>query len=262
MKSEAGSGQQTGRELSSNSRISTPTTALLLVGGMGTRLRAVVGSTPKPLAIVGEGSFLELILQQLQQYGIRHVVMCTGYLAEQVERKFGNGRAFNMEIEYSREQEPAGTAGAIRLARGRLRHCTDFVVMNGDSFSETDFDGFGAFHGKHSGLLSMAVRRVEDASRYGTVAIGANHRVIGFREKRGREDAGLVNAGVYIVRREVLDLIPEGPVSLEREIFPKLLDHGVYAFEQSGIFIDIGTPEDYARAQTIYQQLYAAANRK
>lgn len=235
--------------------------AVLLVGGMGTRLRSVVPSAPKPLASVGDQSFLELLVRQLQHQGIRRLVMCSGYLAEQIENKFGDGSAWDVSIEYSREEQPLGTAGALKLAQRYLQIASDFLVMNGDSFLEADFGQLVRFHRERKALATMAVVRVQDAGRYGTVRIDSGNRVIGFTEKTGTNAPGLINAGVYVFNRAIFEHIPDGPMSLERDIFPRILDRGVYALEQRGMFIDIGTPEDYARAQALCLQLSAAALR-
>jgi NDP-sugar pyrophosphorylase family protein len=235
------------------------TSAVLLVGGMGTRLRALVPSIPKPLASVGNRPFLELLVRQLRNQGIRHLVMCTCHLADQIEREFGVGHDLDVEIKYSKEPYPLGTAGAIKFARHLLRDAADFVVMNGDSLLEIDFHHLIHFHRAHGGLVSMAVTQVEDASRYGTVQVGPGCQVIDLAEKAGIAAPGLVNAGVYVFSRDTLDHIPEGAVSLERDVLPPLLDFGVYALEQPGIFIDIGTPQDYARAQVICDRLFEAA---
>ena len=226
--------------------------ALLLVGGLGTRLRSVVPSQPKALASIGERSFLELLVRQLQAQGIHQLVMSTGYLADQIESRFGDGRNWEVSIEYSREETPLGTGGAIKLAQRYLQGAPEFLVLNGDSFLEINFAGLLAFHGEHKGAVaSLAVLHVEDASRYGTVRVDASNRVTGFVEKTGSNAPGLVNAGVYVFSREVWQYLPEGPASLEKDVFPRLLDPGVYAQEQQGIFIDIGTPADYARAQEL-----------
>jgi NDP-sugar pyrophosphorylase family protein len=225
--------------------------AVILVGGLGTRLRSVVTSKPKVMAPIGERSFLELLVRQLRSQGIRRLVLCTGYLADQIESKFGNGKDWDVAIEYSKEEMPLGTAGAIKLAQ-RYLDGSEFVVLNGDSFLEIDFQAFIAFHRAHVGAIaSMAVLRVEDASRYGTVRVDGVGRVSGFAEKTGSNAPGLVNGGVYVFTPTVLQSIPEGPASLERDVFPPLLYKGVYAQEQRGMFIDIGTPADYARAQEL-----------
>ena len=235
------------------------TPAVLLVGGMGTRLRSILPSTPKPMALVGKVPFLQLLVLQLRSQGIGRIVMCTGHLAEQIEEEFGDGHQWDVAIEYSKELRPLGTAGAVKFAERYLPQASDFLVMNGDSFLELDFRQFIRFHREHGGLISMAVRRVPDAARYGTVQLGALNRVAGFSEKTGAPVPGMVNGGVYLFNRAILEHIPEGPASLERDVFPPLLEHGVYALEQHGMFIDIGTPEDYARAQALYERLYQAA---
>jgi D-glycero-alpha-D-manno-heptose 1-phosphate guanylyltransferase len=235
--------------------------AILLVGGLGTRLRSVLPSTPKVLASVGEGAFLELLVRQLRSQGVRHLVMCTGYLGEQIENEFGNGRAWDVAIEYSKEQQPLGTAGAVKLAQRYLRDVPEFLVMNGDSFLEIDFRSLMNFHRGHGALATIAALRVEDASRYGTLHVDATGRVRGFAEKTASDVPGLVNGGVYVFNHAVLQHIPEEPASLERDVFPQLLDQGVYALEQHGMFIDIGTPATYERAQQLCNLLNEAALR-
>jgi NDP-sugar pyrophosphorylase family protein len=164
-----------------------------------------------------------------------------------------------MIIEYSRETEALGTAGAIKLAAPYLKGVAEFLVMNGDSFVEIDFQRFIRFHREKNGLASVAIWEAKNSSRYGTVCMGENCRVTGFLEKTGNNSPGLINAGVYVFNHSVLESIPEGKISLERDLFPRLLDDGVYAQEQQGLFIDIGTPEDYARAQQLYDRLNRAA---
>jgi NDP-sugar pyrophosphorylase family protein len=233
--------------------------AILLVGGFGTRLRSVVPGTPKVLASVGKGSFLELLIEQLCSQAIRRLVMCSGYLADQIEAEFGNGQELGVSIEYSKEEQPLGTAGAIKQAEHYLRDAFAFIVMNGDSFLEVDFASLMDFHRSHRAMATMAVLRVEDTSRYGTVDVDDAGRVKGFAEKTGNGVPGLINGGVYIFSQRVFQHIPESPASLERDVFPRLLEHGVYAQEQHGMFIDIGTPADYARAQKLCDSLKAAA---
>jgi len=233
--------------------------AILLVGGVGTRLQPILPSTPKPLARLGNMPFLELLVLQLRSQGVRRMVMCTGHLAEQIEKEFGDGHKWNVAIEYSKESRPLGTAGAVKFAERHLQQDPDFLVMNGDSFLELDFRQFIRFHREHGGLISVAVRGVPDAARYGTVQMGTNHRVVGFIEKTGDQAPGIVNGGVYLFNRAVLDHIPQGPASFEKDVFPRILELGVYALEQHGMFIDIGTPEDYARAQALSYDLHQAA---
>ena len=236
------------------------TPAFLLVGGLGTRLQSVLPSTPKPLARVGNMPFLELLVLQLRSQGIRRIVMCTGHLASQIEQEFGDGHKWDVAINYSQELQPLGTAGAVKLAEGYVKQASDFLVMNGDSFLELDLREFIQFHREHGGLVSLAVRKVPDAARYGTVHMDGDHRVVGFSEKTRAAAPGVINGGVYVFNRAVLDQMPQGPASFEKDVFPRVLEQGVYALEQHGMFIDIGTPEDYARAQTLCQSLYKAAS--
>ena len=233
--------------------------AVLLVGGMGTRLQSVLPASPKPLAPVGDAPFLQLLVKQLRSQGIRRLVMCTGHLADQVEREFSDGRKWDVAIAYSKESRPLGTAGAVKFAECYLKQASDFLVMNGDSFLELDFRELIRFHREHGGLITMAVRRVPDAARYGTVQLGTHNRVVGFSEKMAAPVPGIVNGGVYVFKSAILQHIPDGPASLEKDVFPRSLEHGVYALEQQGMFIDIGTPEDYMRAQALYESLYQAA---
>ncbi|MGB6199016.1 MAG: nucleotidyltransferase family protein [Candidatus Acidiferrales bacterium] len=232
--------------------------AVLLVGGLGTRLQTVLPSTPKPMALIGNTPFLELLILQLRSQGIRRMVMCTGHLADQIEAEFGDGHKWGVSIDYSKESQPLGTAGALKFAERYLPQDSDFLVMNGDSFLEMDFRRFIHFHRQQSGLISMAVRKVPDAARYGTVQMDVKNRVIGFSEKTGTHRPGVINGGVYIFNHAIMARLPGGTVSLEKDIFPGLLERGVYALEQNGIFIDIGTPEDYARAQSLFDRLYQA----
>lgn len=234
--------------------------ALLLVGGLGTRLRTVVPSTAKPMASVGDRPFLELLLRQLRSQGIRRLVMCTGYRARDIQHALGDGNSWDVEIEYSSESEPRGTAGAIKLAQPFVRGSDAFLVLNGDSFVELDFNRLIQFHYQMRGIASIAVVRTENVMRYGTVGLGKDSRVVNFSEKANAQPGGLINAGVYVFNPEIFKFIADRPSSLEKDIFPNLLSRGIYALEQEGIFIDIGTPEDYARAQELSARLLGAAN--
>ncbi|PYY01667.1 MAG: nucleotidyltransferase [Acidobacteria bacterium] len=231
---------------------------LLLVGGLGTRLRPILSGTPKPLAKLGGASFLELLVRQLRFQGFRRLIMCTGYLSLEIEKQFGDGRAWEIEIEYSTETQPLGTGGAVKLASRHLQGDAEFLVMNGDSFIQIDFHHLIATHHKHVGWVTLASRKVDNASRYGLLRVDSDGWVRSFEEKSTDEISGLVNAGVYVFQHAVLDHIPAGPASLEKDVFPRLLKQGVYSVAQDGIFIDIGTPEDYERAQKLCDRLYSA----
>jgi NDP-sugar pyrophosphorylase family protein len=232
-----------------------PEVAVLLVGGLGTRLRSAVSDRPKPLAEIAGRPFLEYLLRQVRASGLRDVVLCVGHGAELVQRAFGDGRDLELRIRYSIEGELMGTAGALKQAEPLLggSRC---VVMNGDSFFDIALADLFAFHGSHSGVASMALAPAPSGSRFGRVAVDTDGRVESFQEKRGDEggryasDTGadlLVNAGIYVFEREVFDLMPAGTrLSLELDVFPRLIGHGLYARRFERFFIDIGVPSTYA----------------
>jgi mannose-1-phosphate guanylyltransferase len=185
--------------------------------------------------------------------------LCTGYLADQIEEVLQDGRELGVSIEYSREETPLGTAGALKHVQRYVPDNSAFLVLNGDSFLEADFGALLSFHRRHGGVASIAVVPVENAGRYGTVLSEPDGRVREFREKTGMDAPGMINAGIYVFGNAIFDEIPDGPASLERDVFPRLVQRGVYAFEQPGMFIDIGTPDDYARAKRMCDRLTNAA---
>jgi NDP-sugar pyrophosphorylase family protein len=233
--------------------------AVLLVGGKGTRLRSVLPSTPKPLAPLGNRFFLDLLVDQLRSQGIQRIIMCVGYLREQIEQEFGTGVCRDVSIEYAREDSPLGTGGAIRLAGQHIGNASEFLVLNGDSFLEVDLWKLIHFHRAHKAIATLALRRVENAARYGTVELNEAGQVTRFAEKAGIDRPGLVNAGVYVFNRSLLGGLPEGPASLEIDVLPRLVGRGFYGQEQDGMFIDIGRPEDYQLAQRLSERLSQAA---
>lgn len=225
-------------------------TAFILCGGLGTRLRSVVSDVPKSMAKIGTRPFLEVQLLQLRSQGIRKVILGTGYLGEQVESHFGNGAAMGMEINYSREPEPLGTGGAIRLALHQLSNPA--LILNGDSYCQCDLNAMATFYRERKADFVMAVREIENASRYGRVRADGDDRLGGFEEKSGADLPGLINTGIYLCAREIVAGIPAGrAVSFERETIPSALARPCHVFPTSGIFIDIGVPDDYQRAQTL-----------
>jgi D-glycero-alpha-D-manno-heptose 1-phosphate guanylyltransferase len=228
--------------------------ALILCGGLGTRLRSVVSDRPKSMALIGSRPFLEVQILHLRDCGISRFVLGTGYLAEQVRDHFGDGSAWGVEISYSHEIQPMGTGGAIRLALDQLRD--PCLILNGDSFCEFNLETMKSKASASAASMVMLVRLVENAGRYGRVETDATGRITAFHEKSSEEQPGLINAGIYLVRRELIEFIPTGrPVSFEKEIIPAWLGRECQTIESSGEFIDIGVPEDYARAQSMLARL-------
>ena len=225
---------------------------LVLAGGLGTRLRPVYDGGPKVLVPVDGKPFLSYLLQKLATSGFRQVTLCVGYRSEQVEQWLGNGSTLGLAVNYSREEEPMGTAGALRLAYTRFTPGQRVFAMNGDSILQMSFQSMYEAHLERSPAGTIALVEVADTSRYGRVEVNENGFVGGFREKSGEQTPGLINGGIYLLEPSIMELVPAGrPVSLEREILPILASQSLLAFKSSGFFIDIGVPEDLARAQTI-----------
>jgi len=223
------------------------TTAVILAGGLGTRLREVVVDRPKVLAEVNGRPFLACLLDRLVEVGIINVVLCTGYMAELVRETFGNSYR-GTELLYSREESPLGTGGSLRLALP-LIVSDPVLVLNGDSFCEADLVLFARQHLSATAQASLMLVQVEDAARYGAVDVDGTGCVVSFREKGSHSGAGLINAGVYLLARHVIASIPPRvAASLEREVFPRLIGAGLYGFPQAARFIDIGIPSDYHAA--------------
>ncbi len=228
-------------------------TAMILAGGLGTRLRPLVSDRPKVVAEVQRRPFLTLLLEQLAGAGMREVVLCTGFQADLIEKELGD-RYKSLELIYSREAEPLGTGGALRLA---LEHCPSdpILAMNGDSFINADLAAYYSWFWENDLEASLLLVGMADTHRFGKVKVREDGLVLGFEEKEGSSGPGWINAGVYIFKRHVLLPIPLGrPFSLERDLFPRLADRNIYGYQVEGDFIDIGTPESYVEADKFFQK--------
>ena len=225
--------------------------ALVLAGGFGTRLRPLSCTRPKMLFPVANQPLLDWTLKNLSEGGVDTVILAVNYMAETLVRHFGPTK-FDLGIIYSREERPLGTGGPIKRAADMLQDGDPFLVLNGDVISDIDYRRLVDFHRRKGGLATIALFQVPDPSRYGAVELDGEGRILRFVEKPepGRAPSNLVNAGIYVLDRKVLDYIPEGrPVSTEKEVFPVLAREGVlYGFEARGLWVDIGVPEDYLTA--------------
>lgn len=222
-------------------------TAAILAGGLGTRLRPVVADRPKVLAEIRGRPFLSYLLDRLDGAGIRVVVLCIGYLGDQVRARFGDSYR-SLRLIYSQELSPLGTAGALRLALP-LFNSDVVLIMNGDSVCTVDLRAVWAWHCVRNAEATMVLTHMSDSQGFGRVHLAADGRVLSFEEKGERGGAGWINAGIYLVARRLLETIPAtGLVSLERDMFPAWTGQRFYGYQSGGPFLDIGTPEAYELA--------------
>ena len=222
---------------------------VILAGGLGTRLRRVLPDTPKVMAPVDGKPFLRYVIDRLQGFGARRVVLSLGHLAEDVVA-YVDGEDWNgLEVVPHVEPEPMGTGGALREVLPLI--VSDTVLgMNGDAFVRADLGRFLDFHRSRRAAISILLTFVPTVGRYGVVDADDDGRVRSFDEKSESEKSGgYINTGVYMIERSAIEGIPAGrPVSLEREVFPMACGRGLYALKGSFPFIDIGTPESYGVA--------------
>ena len=231
-------------------------TPMILAGGLGTRLRPVISNYPKVLVEVNGRPFLSFLFDQLLEAGFKKVILCTGYMAGQVQQTFGE-HYYDLKLVHSPEFVPLGTGGALRNAFPLLKKCPDHVlVMNGDSYIQVKVGKFIDWHFEQKADASMVLSRVENTARYGSVEMDNNSRILDFREKNSGASAGWVNAGVYIFEKtQVERLSPATPISLENDFLPTLLGGEVLGFKCDGAFIDIGTPSSYSKMGAFFVNL-------
>ena len=229
--------------------------ALILAGGLGTRLGDFVKDDPKPFLTVDGNPFILKIVERLIQQNVTDIVFCLGYKANKIFDYFGDGSTWNVNISYVIENSLKGTAGAIRGALHKITH-RDVVVVNGDSFCFFDLKGLMACHYLHNAAATLSVLQADDPERYGLVEFNEQGRIKSFVEKgKTQSQTAYINAGVYILNKSIiLEIDSERPVSLEKEIFPTNLDKKMYAFQlNDNRFIDIGTPESLILANTFFK---------
>jgi D-glycero-D-manno-heptose 1,7-bisphosphate phosphatase len=225
-----------------------PAQAAILVGGKGTRLGELTAATPKPLLEVGGRPFLDWVLDEVARHGIPRITLLAGFEAGQFAR-YDGARCRGATIEVLTEPAPLGTGGALRLFRETL--AARFLLLNGDTLFDVNLLGLAGHHAPGT-LATMALRREAPGNRYGIVALAADGRVTGFAPRPpDGVAAGPINGGIYLLDRAIVDHVPDGPVSLEADVFPRLAAAGrLRGVLHDGAFLDIGVPEDFALAQT------------
>lgn len=236
------------------------TQALILAGGAGTRLRPVLSGLNKPMAPISGKPFLEYLLLQLKKYRVEDVTLCVGYKADLIESYFGMGEPWGLRLSYSYETDFMGTGGALKCAEEMI-HEDNFFVLNGDSLLDVDLRALMRYHCDRHALATLALAHVDDTQRYGAVSLDGSSRIVRLIEKGSSHAEGLINGGVYVFARQVLDVIPGGrSVSLEREVLPALIEHGLYGRPSTGYFVDIGVPADYLALQSNPSRLLSAVD--
>jgi len=226
-------------------------TALILCGGLETRVRPSSFSTPKPLLPIGYQPLLEYQIEYLKRYEFDRIILAIGYLQEQIVRYLDEHK-LGIRLRYSFEKEPLDTGGAIKNSEALIS--SDFLALNGDViFAGLDLDKLIQTHKKSDSIATLVLAKSDTPTRFGAVELDDGNRVVSFVEKPRKQPAGevWVNAGVYVIRPSVFGKIPKARrASLELDIFPKLMREGtISGYKHDGYWADVGTPEDYLRVQ-------------
>lgn len=225
--------------------------AIVLVGGEGTRLRPLTYGTPKPMVPIMNVPFLARTLERLYAADIREVILAAGYMPQAIVEYFGDGAQLGMKVTYAIEETPLGTAGALKNVEAKITG--PFFVLNGDIFTSLDLRAMRNYHEEKGGLGTLHLIRVEDPSPFGCVVHSEDGRITKFVEKppKGKEPTDEINAGTYLLDRNILDFIPPGRnVSIERATFPDVIAAGraLYAYTTDDYWLDVGRPEQYLAA--------------
>lgn len=225
--------------------------ALILIGGLGTRLRPLTCFTPKPLLPIVNIPFLEYQFQLIRRHKIKDIILCIAYMSHEFKKHFGTGKKWGLNIHYVHEKHPLGTGGAVRNA---IDHIDEpILVFNGDIFTDINITEMHKYHNKKKAVITIGLTRVKDPTLYGLVETNKNGKIEKFLEKPSWDEitCNTINAGTYIFEPEIVKNIPEGVnSSLERDLFPNLLvkNYSLYGFVFNGYFLDIGTIDKYLQA--------------
>lgn len=223
--------------------------AVILVGGEGTRLRPLTSTVPKPVVPLVDRPFIAYMLEWLREHGVDDVIMSCGFLATSVRNVLGDGSAYGVRLRFVEEPDPRGTAGALKFAESMLDE--QFLMLNGDVLTDIDLSAQIAQHNDSGAKATLALVPVEDPTAYGLVHLLANNAVRDFVEKPSPDqiDTNLISAGAYVLQKEILELVPpDRNVSIEREVWPRLVGNGLYGHPSDSYWLDIGTPERYLKA--------------
>ncbi|HEV2974251.1 MAG TPA: NDP-sugar synthase [Solirubrobacteraceae bacterium] len=220
--------------------------AVILVGGEGTRLRPLTSTVPKPVVPLVDRPFISFMLDWLTRHGIDDVIMSCGFLATSVRNVLGDGSGLGIRLRFVEEPDPRGTAGALKFAESMLDE--RFLMLNGDVLTDIDLTEQIAQHESSGATATLALVPVADPSAYGLVHLNDDRSVHDFVEKPSPDaiDTNLISAGAYVLEREILELVPpDRNVSIEREVWPRLIGNGLYGFPSQSYWLDIGSPDRY-----------------
>jgi D-glycero-alpha-D-manno-heptose 1-phosphate guanylyltransferase len=220
--------------------------AIILAGGLGTRLREMVSDLPKVLAPINGSPFLDLLLSFLSKSEhVNKVILAVGYMSDKIIERYRGCNKYGFEIFFSVEKELLGTGGAIKKAL-KFSNSDIVLVLNGDSYIEVNIEDLIMTHKINNANLTIVLKEVKNANRYGSVKLDENGRIICFEEKKVESGSVYINAGMYLLKKELFDNIEENKVlSLEKDLFPMFVKEAVYGYISHGKFIDIGIPETY-----------------
>lgn len=221
--------------------------ALILAGGEGTRLRPLTSTIPKPVVPLGDRPFIAYMIEWLRRHGVDDVILACGFMAADVRAVLGDGNELGVRLRYVEEPHPLGTGGALKYAQDLLDE--RFLMLNGDVLTDIDLGAQLEQHDRTGARATLALVAVENPSAYGLVRLADDRSVREFLEKpeESQIDTNLINAGAYLLQRDVLDEMPSpgANVSIERDVFPRLVGRGLYGHPADGYWLDIGTPERY-----------------
>ncbi len=239
--------------------------ALILAGGFGTRLRPLSCTRPKLLFPIANKPLLDITLERLAKNGVNEAILAVNFMADALEQAFGNSK-HGIKLYYSRDAPPKpkttctsqrslGTGGPVKQAEELLERRDPFFVLNGDILSDANYSEIMEEHKNNNGIATIALRKVEDPSRYGVARLAKKNRITRFVEKPSKNaPSNLANAGIYVLEPDVFNYIPRGKrCSIEREVFPKLAKEGeLFGHEIKGLWIDVGKPRDYIKANRLW----------
>ena len=224
----------------------------ILCGGFGKRLKSLTTTVPKPMLKVGGAPFLNAIIRYFASFGFRRFILGVGYKAGAIKKYYRSNPVKGLKILFSSERAPLNTGGALKNAK-KLIKSNPFIVLNGDSYCEFNPIGLLDFHKKKKTLISILLRIVYDGKDYGEIKIDKSYRIKSFNEKNHRAGKCLINAGVYVFNKKIFGMMPQAArFSLERDLFPKMLNRGIFGYKKCGFFVDIGTPKRYKQADKYF----------